>query len=262
MKTWKIVLIVLAVIASLIGGLITLVFWATSGITDTADEFFAAAREGDYEKAYSLTSKDLQRDLNQDQLQSYLMSSGLSQVEETSWSSRSIENNTGNLSGEVITVQGATIPLEMRLIKEGEDWRIVYIERDEVGLAGAGGAGGAAIELPSAEDQRKLLDMANAAFVQSLGEPDFSTFHAVWVDGVTPQQMDGWFGDARPFKDDIQGVLETKPALRPARGQDERNGITKVATYVDSNGMFEVELGLIPTTGGGWGVYKYEYELK
>lgn len=43
-----------------IAAIVSLVFYATSGITKTADDFFAATQRGDYAAAHALTSKTLQ----------------------------------------------------------------------------------------------------------------------------------------------------------------------------------------------------------
>ena len=116
-----------------VGLIVSVVFWATGGITETADEFFAAANEGDYEAAYDLTSQQLQGQMTEADLEAFMVENGLDDVTGTSWSSRSITNDRGELSGAVTTATGATIPLDMDLIQEGEDWKIVFLD---VGSAG------------------------------------------------------------------------------------------------------------------------------
>lgn len=148
MKVWQIVLIVLAAITLLVGVIVGGVFYATSGITDAGDEFFEAARRGDYEAAYALTSTELRNDSDVIRLQRYLEGSGLDKVTDTSWSSRSMENNVGRLEGSVTTESGGTIPLKMQLVKEKGGWKIAMIETmpsglsDGGGMAGPGAAGG------------------------------------------------------------------------------------------------------------------------
>ncbi len=123
-------------VIALVGLIIGIVFYATSGITDTADGFFAAANEGDYAEAYSMTSQQLQRQLSEEELQEFMAGNGLDSVTDTSWASRSINNNRGELSGTATTATGGSIPLEMELIQEGDDWKIVFID---VGAAGVSG---------------------------------------------------------------------------------------------------------------------------
>jgi hypothetical protein len=137
MKNRTIVLIIIGCVMgffALIGGIIALVFSATSGLTDSANEFFAAARKGDYEAAYALTSEDLKRDRTVDGLREFMQSNGLDKVVDTTWNSRSFENNSGSLKGSVETESGGTIPMTIELVKEGEAWKITYVNKARSGL--------------------------------------------------------------------------------------------------------------------------------
>ena len=107
MKTWqKVLLGVVAGIAVILG----LVFWLTSGITDSADRLFAAARSGDYSAAYAETSKQLQSDNDEARFTQYLQVNGLDKIVDTSWSSRSISGGIGELTGTLETQSGGTDP--------------------------------------------------------------------------------------------------------------------------------------------------------
>ncbi|MCB2089071.1 MAG: hypothetical protein R3E18_09610 [Sphingomonadaceae bacterium] len=140
MKPWKIILVVLAGFLTFVGGLVAIIFYATSGITETSDEFFAAARSGQYQSAYELTTRQLRAETSPEQLQSFLESNGLDKVTETSWRSRSINNDQGRLEGTATTEDGGTIPLAVEMIKESDGWRISLIKPAESGLKGAGAA--------------------------------------------------------------------------------------------------------------------------
>ncbi|MCP5396797.1 MAG: hypothetical protein H6918_08700 [Sphingomonadaceae bacterium] len=136
MKVWQIILIVFAGIAAFVGAIFAIVFYATSGITETSDEFFAAARAGNYQSAYEMTTQQLRSETSPEQLQVFLESNGLDKVTETSWSSRSINNNIGNLQGTATTESGGAIPLEIGMVKESDGWRISMIKPAESGLRG------------------------------------------------------------------------------------------------------------------------------
>ena len=138
MKVWQIVACVVVGFFVFIGALISLVFYATSGVADTADEFFAAANDGNYEQAYSLTSQQLQAQTDVQGLEEFLAANNLNEVVETSWSSRSINNDRGELDGTVTTSSGAAIPIEIQLIYEGEEWKITLIDADTAGLQSSG----------------------------------------------------------------------------------------------------------------------------
>lgn len=121
-------------IALFVGLILSVVFYATSGITEAADEFFAAARSGDDAAAYALTSQQLQNQLTSEDLGEFLEQNGLDAVVETSWASRSMENDRGELSGTVTTETGGAIPIEMGFIYEQEQWKISLIDVEAVGL--------------------------------------------------------------------------------------------------------------------------------
>lgn len=137
MKKRTIILIVVACFAgfaALIGGIVGVIFYASSGVVDAGDQFFAAARKGDYEAAFALTSQDLRRDRTPAGLKEYMVASGLDQVTDTTWNSRSFENNSGKLAGSVTTKGGGVIPVTIDLVKEEGAWKISYINRARSGL--------------------------------------------------------------------------------------------------------------------------------
>ena len=91
MKVWQGCALAAGAFALLLGVIIGVVFWATGGITDTADEFFAATNAGDYEAAQELTSQRLQGSGSAGDLRIFIEQQGLTDVADTSWASRSIK---------------------------------------------------------------------------------------------------------------------------------------------------------------------------
>ena len=51
----------------------------------------------------------------------------LRNVAEHSFSSRSVENGVGKVSGTLTSSTGGVMPVEYRLVKENEAWKILYI---------------------------------------------------------------------------------------------------------------------------------------
>jgi hypothetical protein len=135
----KVILIIAAVVGGfllLIGAIIAVVFYATSGVTGAADKFYETARGGDPKEVYALTSAQLHQVTTPDQLAAYIQANRFDQVADTSWSSRSIENNTGRVEGTLTLDDGGTIPVTMELAKEGDDWKVSFIEIGPAGLSG------------------------------------------------------------------------------------------------------------------------------
>ncbi len=222
-----------------VGLIVGVVFWATSGITDTADDFFAAANDGDYEQAYSLTSQQLQGQIDADGLEAYLIENSLNQVTDTSWSSRSMENNTGELSGSVTTATGGEIPVTMELIKEGDDWRIKFIDVGNAGLESGGG--GSAMTVPSPEGQMELVQSTTMAFADSLNEGNFTSFEERWVDEITVEQLEENLASFREFREEISAATSTKPAFTAARGLSNAGNLEVNGSYSTVEGELYFE---------------------
>ena len=95
---------VVALVAAIVGG----VFYATSGMTGAADKFFQTARGGDIQAVYALTSAELRNTTSPERLAGFIEANRFDEVAETSWSSRTIENNLGSVEG-TVTLERAEV---------------------------------------------------------------------------------------------------------------------------------------------------------
>ena len=138
-STVFIILGVLAGLAALVAAIVSLVFYATSGVTMAADKFFATARGGDAQEVYALTSAQLRTVTGPEQLASFIEANRFDEVAKTSWGSRSIENNTGSVEGTLTLDDGGVVPVTIQLVKEGDSWKVSFIELPEAGLRGGAG---------------------------------------------------------------------------------------------------------------------------
>lgn len=238
MKIWQAAGCAIVSLIALIGLIVGVVFWATGGITDAADEFFAAANEDNYAKAYSLTSQQLQGQVDQEGLVAFLVDNSLDQIVETSWSSRSINNDRGELTGTVTTQSGGAIPITMTLVSEGESWKIVFIDVDNAGLQSSGSEGEngtqpvvEAMVIPSAEGQQDLIISATTGFYNALGDPDFSEFQSRWAEGVTAEQIEETFGSFRANRDALSTLPVSDPQFEPATSLNGAGNLVLNGTY-------------------------------
>ncbi|WP_299192577.1 hypothetical protein [uncultured Erythrobacter sp.] len=239
MKVWQGCALAVVAFVALIGLIVGVVFYATSGVTDTADEFFAAANEGDYEEAYSLTSQQLQAQTDVAGLEQFLTTNGLNQVVDTSWSSRSIENDRGEVTGTVTTAGGGSIPVSVDLIYEGEEWKIIFIDVNSAGLQSSGGgsanADPAPMILPSASDQEDLLFFASAGFVNALEDGDFSDWHNQFVDSISVEELEQNFGGFQPLEADMRRLIGQGPEWEPATSLNENGHLELAGSYGNTN---------------------------
>ncbi|MEO0441073.1 MAG: hypothetical protein AAF067_09375 [Pseudomonadota bacterium] len=171
MKTWmKVVLGGVAVLGLLFG----LVFWITGGAADASDDFFAKVQKGEMDQAYELLTEDFQAGTPKDQLQRFLTATALDRVVETSWSSRSIENNVATLKGSVTTDTGGVIPVTVVLVNSDAGWKIQGIEKEKGGLS----YGTDAPTLPSEAEQVEIVRATTNDFIDSMRTRDMTGFLA------------------------------------------------------------------------------------
>ena len=135
-STVFIILGVLGGFALFVGAIIWFVFQATSGVTDAADAFFATARGGDPKAVYAATSTQLHNVTTAEQLDGFIKQYRLNQVADTTWNSRSFENNVGNVEGTVTLDDGSVVPLSIQLVKEGDVWKVSFIDTTQSGVKG------------------------------------------------------------------------------------------------------------------------------
>ncbi|SIO09020.1 hypothetical protein SAMN02745824_2910 [Parasphingorhabdus marina DSM 22363] len=172
MKTWmKVVLGGVAFLGLLFG----LVFWITGGAADASDEFFAKVQNGEMDQAYELLTEDFQAGTSKEQLERFLSSSALDHVTETSWSSRSIENNVATLKGTVTTDTGGVIPLTVTLVNSDAGWKIQGIEKGQSGISGESDMP----TLPPNEKQREIAGATTDVFIDSVEAADMTALHQV-----------------------------------------------------------------------------------
>lgn len=138
-QTVFIILGVLAGFMAFVAAIIAVVFYATSGVSDAADRFYETARRGNAQEVYALTSTELHNVTSAEQLASYIKANRFDHVADTSWSSRSFENNVGSVEGTLTLDDGAVIPVTMELVKEGDEWKVSYIELGKAGVRGGVG---------------------------------------------------------------------------------------------------------------------------
>lgn len=215
-----------------IGGL---VLYATSGIVDTSDEFFAAAKANDYEAAYKLTTQQLQAETTPEGLGAFLEANGLHKVAETSWSSRSTESNKGELEGSVTTADGATIPLTLGLIYENDAWKISAIEVEAPSLSGAPVPAAASVsEAPDQEDSpagdpelfdkaRRTISFHNFALSDALLTRDFGMFAFRWGKGTSAAELEKGLGRGPMTDEDLVALEDADVILDSAAYNEDGN---------------------------------------
>ncbi len=128
---WKKILLGLL---AFVGLLVALVFWATSGMTDAADDFFNLLSQKNYTTAYNkYISSDFKDKMSLSMFINYVKSNHFDEVKETNWGNRQINGNLGELEGSLVTDKGA-IPIRLKFVKAADSWQIYAINKPQAGI--------------------------------------------------------------------------------------------------------------------------------
>lgn len=176
--------IVLAIVA---------VFYFTADMVSVADDFFNAVKSGNIEKAYSYLSDDFKATTSKEALNDFLSKNGLTLFKSASWGERSISGNRGTLTGTVNTETSGVVPIKLSFAKGESGWKIYSLEKPPAGireekpkqeqqLAGVQQdktpENPAVRNLPSNDDQVKMVAATMHVFAVSVNEKSMAKFHA------------------------------------------------------------------------------------
>ena len=111
-----------------------LILYATSGLIAPIHEQLNALQAGDIQKAYSYTSIDFQNATSLDGFKAFINEyPSLKNNSSSFFNEREIQNNTGIVKGTLTAKDGAKTPIEYKLIREGNAWKIMSIQVNPVG---------------------------------------------------------------------------------------------------------------------------------
>ncbi|WP_022670345.1 DUF4878 domain-containing protein [Hippea alviniae] len=107
----------------------------TSDLTDVANNFFTAIKNGDYSKAQMYVSNDFKRVTSVSALKKVFPYNRFRNYSGCSFSSREKNaDGTAKLKGKIEFSDGSSMPVEIVLVKEGEEWKINYISLSPTGV--------------------------------------------------------------------------------------------------------------------------------
>jgi hypothetical protein len=130
MQVLWILSIILAMLIIYVALIVSFVFYATSGLTNTARGQLTAIRMHDYKQAYAYTSSAFQKGVTLDQFSKFVSSyPSLKNNMDSTFNDRSVTgDNTGTLKGTLKATDGSTTPVIYEFVKENGVWKIQNIE--------------------------------------------------------------------------------------------------------------------------------------
>jgi len=258
MKTFLKILAGIAIVGALGFGA---VMFATSGMTDAADEFFAAVREGEMATAYSYLSDDFKAGTSEDQLADFLYDNALVDVTDLSWGSRSFDGNLGELHGSATTGSGGVVPIMLRLVKGDAGWRIYSIEKPASGLQQTGSQ----TQLPPEEELVELVAAANHYFAlgvqQGSMQPLYDHISHLWRKQTTVEELDQVFQAFIDAKLELMVLDNLSPVFDGQPTFDENNLLVVTGHYNTSPDLVSFEHSYIKE-GLSWKLIGYRMDVK
>jgi hypothetical protein len=116
----------LILVVLLIVALVFVVRQATAGPEVAVKEFLEAAAGGDYAKAHDYFSAPLKQAQPLEVFTNGVKNNPvLFQVEDTTFSSRSVDMSGAELSGTLTLKAGTQVPASFKLVKENGDWKLI-----------------------------------------------------------------------------------------------------------------------------------------
>ncbi len=107
------------------------VFFFTQGAAQGVEDHLAALRSGDRDAAYAMLSESYRTRLTREDFEQMLSEHpSLGANQSSSFSNRSVDNDTARLSGTLTSQSGGVEPIVFELVKEGGTWRISEIRFD------------------------------------------------------------------------------------------------------------------------------------
>ncbi|MEL7187270.1 MAG: hypothetical protein AAFN50_12680 [Pseudomonadota bacterium] len=254
----KVLLAAVAVIIALLAA----VFLLTSNITKTADDFFQAISDDNFDGAYSMLSQDFQAGTTKQELEEYLRANALTDYAKASWQSRSVSGGRGELIGSVTTVEGGVVPVSIGLVKGSDGaWKIYSISKPSSGLLEES----AGTSLPSKSEQERLVKESIHLFAVSVNEGSMATLHnsvsAIWQSQMSVEEMDAAFNSFYELDADLTVLDQLEPIIEgPVTVNDD--GILMIAGYyatTPSRLLFEHKFIY---EGMGWKLFGLSVDLR
>lgn len=118
------------IIFFLISAILTgFIFYLTRAPVQSVERFFTLLAQEKTHEAYISTSSAFQASTDERTFQEFVERLRLDDNASASWWNRELSGGRAILTGEVRTKQREVIPMTITLVKEGEDWRILSIDR-------------------------------------------------------------------------------------------------------------------------------------
>ena len=210
------------------------VFYFTADMVGIADEFFLAVKNENVDTAYSYLSDDFKAGTSKVELVAFMEKNRLVNFDEANWQSRSINGGRGDLVGSISTTSGGVVPISLSFVKGQDGWKIYAIQKPNSGLQ----TESAEAQIPSEEDQVKMVRDSMHVFAVSVNEQSMAKFHAhtshLWQQQFSVEDLDEAFGGFYGIGADLTVLDNYSPRFDSAASLDD-DGFLHIAGHYPTN---------------------------
>src|SRR5262249_34082452 len=97
---------------------------ATQPPVTAAERVLTLLGNGEISDAYASTATDLRNQHTEAEFAAEVQRLGLTDYASSSWPSRDVVNHETTIEGRMTTTKGRRVQLTIKLLKEGNDWRV------------------------------------------------------------------------------------------------------------------------------------------
>jgi hypothetical protein len=213
----KRVLIGLCILVILAAVIIGISYFMPPNLEKVADNFLAAVIQDDLETAETYLSQEF---IETNPIEEFLTSSTLSECESANWRFQTYKKDRGLLEGEMTTVDGREIDIDVCFIKENGDLKIDYIKVDSWGYSKADTTEeGEIVSRFYLSDERviEFIDNTMHDFAEAVVTEDFTGFYnnisKKWQAETSPDSLMATFKKFSESNIDFTALKNVKPVI-------------------------------------------------
>jgi uncharacterized membrane protein len=209
----------------------------TNDLSTTADNFFKAIKNNDYNKATQYLSEDFKRTTNLSQLKEVFPQSRFKNYESCSFLAKVANmDGTGKLKGKVKFSNGSAIPIKIYLVKENKKWKINHIILPRSGVSQTEQQEPNQPQLPQI-NYTKLVKETMVKLGKAIATANYSDFYSYaasqFRQSVSLDKLQNSFNQFRQAPINWENVGNLDPIIQ--KKELQQNGIMKLIGYFPSH---------------------------
>ncbi len=196
-------------------------------MAEPANNFFTLVGSGNLQAAYDSTAGIFKKSTSFQQFEAFMKGNGLTRYESANWSSVSFKNQTGKIEGTVTLKDGTTLPMDISLVKEGEDWRISNLLLTGGGISKTSPENEPKAEktIPPLNELNKMAQDSVFLLGTAINTDDYNPFYReiskIWQTQITVQKLHDIFNTFKEKGYDLTIIKGNTPIFDEAPAFDK-----------------------------------------